>query len=105
MIDLASLEGEPQFSRCRCGKSFFAHPGLTLCPRCRRRQLRIERGWNLAEMEREQRELAILMRSQPREEWDVRIIDECGREVWARDLAKRYRAELGARAGGDYRQR
>ena len=28
-----------------------------------------------------------------REQWDTRIIDETGREVWALDLARRYLTE------------
>jgi hypothetical protein len=40
-----------------------------------------------------------------RENWDVMILDEYGREVWAKDLAKRYRKELNARRNRDYRHR
>lgn len=38
----------------------------------------------------------------PRELWDWKIIDENGREVWAKDLAARYRSELMRRADGDW---
>lgn len=40
----------------------------------------------------------------PREVWDILIVDENGRTVWAKDLAARYRTELERRKSRDYAQ-
>lgn len=78
--------------RCRrptCRAKFTpASDDLIFCPRCRDWMLRMERQWD-------NKELDILNRFysrafKDRSDWDARIIDENGEEVWALDLAKRY---------------
>ena len=39
----------------------------------------------------------------PRDVWDYIVIDERGHEVWAKDLAERYRQELRERGRRNYK--
>lgn len=70
-------------------------PDLKFCPECRRLLLARE---NTGEKERNTAAMAELdfylsVENKEREQWDTRIIDETGREVWALELARRYLAE------------
>jgi hypothetical protein len=56
-------------------------------------------------VEQDHVELALYLDRKRQASWDIRIIDERGQEVWARDLADRYRKELNARQHRDYRDR
>lgn len=92
----------------RCQKEFepaFEHQ--VLCAGCRRIVVRKER-WEAQKEQRKEITLAQLELQYDlsrRSEWDIRIIDEVGREVWAKDLAKQYRNELDARQRRDFRAR
>lgn len=79
---------------CRCGRAFHqAFEEQERCPRCRALQLMLDgkRG--------DAKELFKAMRIQEawevanRHTYDWRVIDENGKEVWAADLARRYRAD------------
>ena len=77
------------------------------CTRCRRVMISAEDASVARErkLAQSKAEIAEYMAMKFREDWDVQIIDEIGRVVWARDLADRYRKELGARQHKDYRER
>lgn len=70
-------------------------PDLKFCPDCRRLLLARENSGA------KDRSIAAMAEidfyesgdNKEREQWDTRIIDETGREVWALDLARRYLTE------------
>lgn len=85
--------------RPSCGAKFHQPKGvdgespirLLFCPRCREEML--------AREPKPDNEEALVVSAAyassttARREWDVRIIDENGEEVWALDLAKRYKKQ------------
>ncbi len=77
------------------------------CAKCRRVMVAAEDASIYKErlLEQSKGEISLYMDTKIRDHWDIRIIDEVGREVWARDLADRYRKELNARRKRDYRER
>ena len=82
----------------RCGVEFMALEAQGYCAECSAIMLaRKEPGYK--RLIKKQLLLAPIV-EQPRHTWDFRIIDENGREVWALDLAERYRRELRKRQHG-----
>lgn len=92
-----------RWKHCRdCGDRFEAYTAMFYCPKCREERHPTthssktkEKWWRgykdrpLADVERE--------------EFDWQLLDEHGAEVWASDLAERYKSELRRRRQGDYR--
>jgi hypothetical protein len=96
--------------RCKdCGETFEAFVAMLYCPKCRVRQHGAQPYYDGTE--------SIWYRDKDQEKakqdshlWhemvgDWRIKDEYGEEVWAADLAERYRNELRRRRTGDFRNR
>ena len=85
--------------RCRrptCRREFvLTATDLIFCPACRQSILAIERsqGRFLNEGAFREMEWYASEHNTTRSQWDARVIDENGREVWALDLAKRYLGE------------
>lgn len=73
-----------------CASSFWGTEDLKYCARHRSQYVRIRAGRVLPESDI------------GRSEWDWRVIDENGKEVWALDLAQRYRKELIRRKTRDW---
>jgi hypothetical protein len=88
-----------KLQRCgRCREIEFekSFPEQTLCPNCRKFVIKKERT---AAKHEQRKEISILQLElmwdrERRHEWDIQILDENGKTVWARDLAKTYRTEL-----------
>lgn len=68
---------------------------LIFCPICREQILAAERAAGRTYQEGAFREMEwyASQHNKERNQWDTRIIDETGKEVWALDLAKRYLSE------------
>ena len=91
-----------------CHEPYQAYVAMKYCPKCRVERMR--RGSISDHERREAYHDHQLQRKKHDSAWheivgDWRVVDEHGVEVWASDLAERYRSELRRRRTGDYRTR
>lgn len=99
------MTDSPQLECKRCREAYLPVFGQQLfCNRCRRVMVSAENA-AVAKQRRRDQELADSYRDEFVHMYDTLIIDEWGREVWASDLAQRYRKELNARQHKDFRHR
>lgn len=81
------------FRKCKkCGQMFKAYIAELVCPYCREENLRASgMPYLMSTVPILEEEYAAWERN--RHNWDVQVIDENGRTVWALDLAARYRQQ------------
>lgn len=88
-----------------CHERFQAYVAMEFCPRCRMERLAMGSTPDYDLLKRAYWDYQHHQKAS--NEWhemvgDWRVIDEHGVEVWARDLAERYRSELRRRRTGDF---
>lgn len=83
-----------------CGMLFKAEVAMLYCMNCRVDLLSLEATHKAPYTAQEIKDWEY----KRRDEVDFRIIDENGTEVWASDLAERYRSELRRRQRYDFRE-